>query len=348
VKARAIWLLRQVHAWTGAIVGIAMATITASGTLLLAEPQIRAWQMPEAVATAPPSPARLAEEAPAIIATYAPRQVATLRTPQESFGAWRVYFDDGGGAFVQSGTLAELRRWDSPAGDGLALLYEIHAHALVGETGEQVVGALGLVLALFAMTGLLVWAGQGARLPRQVVVPAGTRRPHLLAWHRDMGVVFSGLVALSGVTGFAMVFESDLVSALEGKTAPAAKPALTQVRPGWTGAVEGLSMAMPGARLQLILLPASPADPVGFRLRQPVEWHPNGRTDHWIDLASGKVVGGRDISRASPIRQGLAAMFPLHAGIAGQVWWTFALAFAGLAATGLALGGLWTFWTKRN
>jgi uncharacterized iron-regulated membrane protein len=334
--------VRIAHAWAGAALGLLLFAVCFSGSLLVAEPLARRLTLPATPAYSLSQPAALGAQAEAIVAANGGRVIAALEAPEPGFGYWRVHFDDGGGAFYGTDLKAPAHAWDTPSRDGFAWIYELHAHLLAGEAGETVNGVLGLLLAVFAVSGVLLWArGRGARAYR--LAPASLRRNDLVRWHRDSGALWAGLIALSGATGFAMVFENDLRKGIEGNATAAGPPAIARLTPGWGPALADIGAAYPKAQLRVVMMPLDLADPVGFRFRQTGEWHPNGRTDFWLDLATGEVTAFRDGLRMSATRRALGAMFPLHAGIAGQPWWAFVVALAGLAASFLIAAGLASF-----
>jgi uncharacterized iron-regulated membrane protein len=331
--------VRIVHAWAGAALGLVLFAVCLSGSALVAEPLLRRATLPPTPGYVLPDAATLAAQAQSIVSANTGRVIAALEAPESGFGYWRVYFDDGGGAYYTAGLTEAAYAWARPSGDALAWIYELHAHLLAGEAGEMLNGWLGALLVLFAFTGLWLWAkARGKRAYR--LVPASFTRVDLVRWHRDAGALGAGLIALAGATGFAMVFEGELRKALEGNGPPAPAPAIAQVSPGWGPALADIARAYPQSQLRLVMMPLDLADPVGFRFRQQGEWHPNGRTDFWVNLRTGEIVSFRDGLKMSPTRRALAAMFPLHAGVSGQVWWSIVIAFAGLAACGLIAAGV--------
>jgi uncharacterized iron-regulated membrane protein len=334
--------VRWTHAWAGAILGLVLFAICFSGSVLVAEPLLRRLTMPPTPDYLVAEPSVLGAQAEAIVAMNAGQVIAALEAPEPGFGYWRVHFDDGGGAFYRVGENAPAHAWAAPRGDVLAWTYELHAHLLAGEAGEKVNGVLGLLLVVFALSGVWLWsAARGKRAYR--LAPASLKRIDLVRWHRDSGALWAGLIALAGATGFAMVYESELRKAIERAPPAAPAPAIRQVSAGWGPAIADIAIAHPQAHLRLIMMPLDLNDPVGFRFRQSGEWHPNGRTDFWVNLATGEVTHSRNGLRMSPTRRALAAMFPLHAGIAGQIWWSIIIAIAGFAACGLIAAGMVSF-----
>lgn len=343
-------LLRSIHAWSGAILGLALALVCLSGALLTLRPLYNALVYPEAAEIAPPpTPEALGLEAEAVMVRYGDEIIAALEAPVDGFGYWRIYYDAGGGAFVASGSLALVDRWGS-SGTLPDALYEFHAHLFAGETGEKIVGLLGLVLVLFVVSGVAIWLG-GRRRLRPALAPRSAHRRDLLAWHTETGVLLAVFIALSGITGAAMVYgdtaEAVFALALSDEAA-AAPPSPEAVAPGWDSAFAAARERFPGATIRQVFLSLDPGDPIGIRLRQPAEWHPNGRTLVWIAPASGAVSALSDARAASPAVKAADLMFPLHAGIAGATWWSVVIGLAGLFAAALALVGVAAFLMRRR
>ena len=74
-------------------------------------------------------------------------------------------------------------------------------------------------------------------------------------------------------------------------SAPAPKPpAVGSGLVDWAVALPAAQAAFPEARIRTAGLPPEPGKPASVRLRQPGEWHPNGRTVALIDPATNRVV----------------------------------------------------------
>ncbi|WP_426052037.1 hypothetical protein [Brevundimonas sp. SL161] len=82
------------------------------------------------------------------------------------------------------------------------------------------------------------------------------------------------------------------------------------------------------------------------RLRQPGEWHPNGRTTATIGPATSQVVATSDAHALPTGIRAYNAFYPLHASSVGGWLYDWMTALSGLAMAGLGGVGAWAFLTK--
>jgi uncharacterized iron-regulated membrane protein len=86
-------------------------------------------------------------------------------------------------------------------------------------------------------------------------------------------------------------------------------------------------------------------------MRQPAEWHANGRTTLWFAPGMTNPVQMRDALAAPTAVAASNLLWPVHAGKIGGLAWKMLLTAAGLALTllgTLALGSFWSAGRSRN
>jgi uncharacterized iron-regulated membrane protein len=76
------------------------------------------------------------------------------------------------------------------------------------------------------------------------------------------------------------------------------------------------------------------------------ETHPVGRSMVWLDPYTARVLGTLDATRAPTGAQVSNALYPLHAGSFGPIWWALVLVAGLLPAFFLVTGFL--FWRART
>jgi uncharacterized iron-regulated membrane protein len=81
-------------------------------------------------------------------------------------------------------------------------------------------------------------------------------------------------------------------------------------------------------------------------MRQPGEWHPNGRTVVTIDPATSRVVRVLDSRALAPGLRAYNSFYPLHAASIGGRAYDGVIFASGLALAGLGGAGLWSFLIK--
>jgi uncharacterized iron-regulated membrane protein len=338
-------LLALLHRWAGGIVGLLLAVIGLSGTVLVWEEY---WiGLPGAGDPLRDDPAALGAAVEAAMAVDP--QLSRITFADERMGLHQAIFADGGGAYLtQTGQVVD--RWDSLWGRPELWLFDLHHYLFLGENGKYVTGALGLLLIAFAVTGLILW-WRTRKTFRFRPWPARMTRSAIVRQHRDAGVLASPLLLMAGFTG-AMMCLPALSAALLSPWAGPAKdaPALPHdlAAPGpetdWRQIMVNAQAAFPKALPRRLMLPAEPGGPVTLRMKQAYEWTPNGRTFVWLDPVTARVIATDDPAsgdRASAVAE---KFYPIHAGKVGGFFWHLALSFSGLTLVVLGTFATWSFW----
>jgi uncharacterized iron-regulated membrane protein len=331
------------HRWTGALLGLLLAVLGLSGALLL----WKRWWVPGASGDLPGDSAALLEAAARLKPGY-------VLLGSEDFALTRIGRADGSGAYLD-GAGAIVAQWGSPLERPELWLFELHHKLLAGETGETVTGFLGLAAIVFVVTGLILWWRTRATFaPR--LWPKRLSRPSILRHHRDLGVMMAPLLLLAALTGSMMVLKPlgyGLLAPLSAPGAIAASLKPPQVQGGRADAVDMHALLatanrrFPEAEARMLVWPRKPGDLMALRMRQPAEWHPNGRTTLWFDAATGRLVEARDALAMPTAPRAYNALYPLHSAAVGGFALRLAMTAAGLALALLGTLTVWSFWTGR-
>lgn len=155
-----------------------------------------------------------------------------------------------------------------------------------------------------------------------------------VAWlHRYMGLVLAVLLFVSGCTGAAITFSSEIDSALN--------PSLRQVEPQAPKvtidefAANG-RQALPDHSIRLIAFPEASGEAVEV-------WYRGSRMRAYMNPFSGTVLGVRD-THNSLVGTLVDLHINLFAGDAGKV----VIGWLGVATIPLIMLGLWLWWPKRS
>src|SRR5690606_18879181 len=133
-----------------------------------------------------------------------------------------------------------------------------------------------------AITGLILWTPVRRSFGGHVW-PSSSARRHLLAQHRDVGVLTALPILLFSLTGVAMVFSAPVRTALtwilpggpsSDLAAPALPPLPREREVDWTRVLTAAQQRFPEAELRVVAWPGANGGPVSVRLKQPAEWHP--------------------------------------------------------------------------
>lgn len=344
--------IRLFHRWAGAGIGLLLAVLGLTGALLVWKGAWIGWSL-KADGFAPQDPLALA--------------AATQRMLADSGGAaeYIVYADaqipvhtvrlagDAGFYAAADGTV--LARWNSIWDRPELWLFDLHHHLMVGDMGETIAGIAGLFGLLFVITGMLLW-WRTRRTFRFRPWPARLSRGAVVRQHRDLGAIVAPLLFVTMLTGTMMTLRpvaqivlapfstaSEVQEALQ-------KPALTAgvFQPDRVPAILASAQAVfPDAAMRIMIVPRAAGDPVGLRLKQPAEWHNNGRTTVSLDGADGTVLDARDALAAPRALQINNAVYPVHAAKVGGWLYKIALSFAGLALAMLGTFAVYSFWRGR-
>ncbi len=349
-----IWLDR-IHRWTGAFVGLVLAALGLSGTLLLYED---AWLRSTVPHADEPLVAEVATATAKRLLTDDTLQLTSIIFPTESLGLFRLSFaGDGGGYADQNGNI--VARWSSEWERPELWLFAFHHDLLMDDTGKLVSGVLALIGVGFVLTGVLLWWRTRKTFAFRVL-PERWSRLHLLRHHRDLGVVMTPLLLITIVTGAMLTLRpvADLLlwplsppgTIAESLAAPTVKGGPIDPHFDWRSMLRTVRSAYADAELRTVSVPRREGQLVRVRVRQPDEWLPNGRTVLWFDPADGRLVESRDAHQLPLATRAFNLVYPIHASTVGGVVYKALMTIAGLALTllgTLAVYAFWGFQTRR-
>ncbi|HXG80573.1 MAG TPA: PepSY-associated TM helix domain-containing protein [Sphingomicrobium sp.] len=336
-------LLSFLHRWAGGFLGLLLAVLGLSGTILLWEGE---WiSLPGAgdpVAENVQTLGRIAEReaaAGAIRITFA----------SEELGLHHVAREGGAGAYVnQAGaTVASWQRqWQRPE----LWLFDLHHHLFAGEAGETITGIAGIAGLIFTITGIILW-WRSRRAFKWQLWPKKFRPGPIVSHHRDIGILVAPLLLVSFLTGAGMLFPATTRVVLSpfGSLESRSKPPEVEPIPGPAPVAAMLAEAkarFPHAELRRLTLPAKPGQPWSVRLRQPFEWTSNGRTTLFFD-GSGKLLKVDDPAGGSAADSINEKLYPVHSAKAGGLGWKLAMTLSGLGLTLLGALATWSFWFRK-
>ncbi len=345
-------LLALLHGWAGGILGLLLAVIGLSGTVLVWE---ESWiGLPGADDPLTADPALIGQAVAAAIAEDP--ALSRITFANDDMGLHQAIYADGGGAYLtQAGMVVD--RWDNMWGRPELWLFDLHHYLFMGEIGEYLTGALGLLLLAFAVTGLILW-WRTRRSFEFRLWPARFTKGAIIRQHRDIGAVASPVLILSALTGAFMIFPAVSEALLTPWAEPTEAAALVQPETSaqgtaaadWPTVMANAQAAFPDAFPRRLTLPQEPGAPLTLRLKQSFEWTPNGRTYVYLDPATGTVLGTDDPAAGDTASAITEKYYPVHAGKVGGTAWRVVLTFSGLALVLLGTLATWSFWfgSKRS
>ncbi len=242
-------------------------------------------------------------------------------------------------------------------GDFIKLVFDLHQNLLGGYTGSIIVGISGIILLLIALSGIVLWWPKIQNLKRSISIAFGRKLKRInYDLHRAVGFWTALFLILTAGTGTALVFYAPMESFLQN-VLNERQPSAAEVVSGLKttppdqrleGAVEKATSLFPQSKPTYLYLPQSDRDVITVRLRQPSEWHPNGRTFVYLDQYRLTVLHSEDALSAPASARLMNLMYPLHIGSFGGLpvkWGYFIL---GLAPTLLSITGVIIWYLRKK
>lgn len=343
-------LLDTLHRWVGGLIGLVLALLGVSGTILLYK---HLWiGIPGAGDTQRGDLATVAAATETLMAMPGAQGIIYA---DARLGLHQLRFADGAGAYAnQSGQIAArwANQWERPE----LWIFDFHHHLFAGDSGEWVIGIAGLAGLFFVVSGAILW-WRTRKTFQLRLWPKRMSRPSIVMHHRDIGIIAAPLLLVSVVTGTMMIFRpfAMVMIAPFGSPAEAAKAMevpkykggpLAQ-QPPYTAMLTVARRRFPDAEFRILSLPRAPGDPISLRMRQQAEWLPNGRSTLWFDAATGELLGANDALTMPSGAQAFNKAYPIHSSKVGGWTWRILLTLSGLAMTLLGSLAVWTFWFRR-
>lgn len=320
--AKAWAVVHKFHVWTGGILALFLAIMAASGTALLWKEDYIRWAVPGAAQLAAVRPSSaLAEAADRAHSQYGDR-LLMVQFASERLGVDQYRLTDGGAyADPTDGNLIESWRKNARFFD---ILFELHHRLLAGETGEAVIGFLGILSAILTIAGIFLWWPY-AHLFKPKLMPDRLSRPALLKVHRDMGLVYAAPILLLSLTGAGMIFhvtaKQVLLSLTQENLPLASTGSAKSGQISWRKALAVAEMHFPDAEIRSVSWPKAEDEPAQVRLRQRGELAPQGRTIITFDPATMRMLTITDALQQPRAIRIFNSFYPLHAGkISGRTY----------------------------
>jgi uncharacterized iron-regulated membrane protein len=342
--------LKTLHLWLGLTLGLLLALVTLSGSVLLFEQPLFAAMHPTLVARPLPDLATQGHSLSAMLATPAAKGWRGVSLPDHDLPVWQAQERGGNRAYYDATTGALLLRRPQ-AGDPLLVLLDWHTHLLGGELGETVLGVVACTGLFMLFSGVwLYWPGRQRALRHL--------RPHtqppLLRWasfHRAVGVVALPLLIVMIGTGTTMAYRGAVRNGLAAAFAEPARPRPPKTAPvqgpvDWAAVLVAAQAAAPDAAITRLMLPSKDNGTVVARIRRPGEWNPAGRSALWIDPRTATLLGGDDATTLGTGSRLANALFPIHSAAVGGLTWRIVACVGGLLPTFLLVTGV-LFWRRR-
>lgn len=343
--------LRLLHRWAGGLIGLLLALLALTGTLLVHEDAYLRATVPHATDAQRQDTATLAATVTRVFGAQDRPRSIVLASEDQGLNRLSYKAKERGAYTDQDGeiVLAWASKWERPE----LWLFDFHHYLFAGDVGKTIAGVSGLVGLGFVVTGLILW-WPTRRMFHLRAWPRMMKRAAIVHHHRDLGVLVAPLLIIGLTTGATMNLKWFSQALRAPFTAPAVMQeasALPKIKGGkpakdldWAKVIGAAQARYPGAEVRIITPPAKAGGLISIRLRQQAEWLPNGRTMAWFDPADGRMVATRD-AQTLPLGARITnADFPLHAAKVGGLPYRLVMTVSGLALTLLGTLAVVTFW----
>ncbi|WP_213949938.1 PepSY-associated TM helix domain-containing protein [Luteibacter sp. dw_328] len=343
--------LKTMHLWLGLSLGLVLALVTLSGSILLWEDPLFAAGHPQLTSRPLPDLATQGRSLATLLASPDGKGLRGLSLPDDELPVWEAQSRAGGRSYFDA-TTGELLLRREKTGDVMLLLMDWHTHLLSGEVGETILGVVACTGLFMLFSGVwLYWPGRRRALRH--LKPH--THPPVLRWasfHRFVGVAALPLLIVMIGTGTTMAYRGAVRNGLASafSEAPPAKPPKLPPAHGnidWPAVLAAAQAAAPDAEITRLMLPQKDSGTLVLRVRRPGEWNKDGRSSLWMDPVAARVIGGDDATRLGPGLRLANALFPIHSAAVGGLLWRIVACLTGTLPLFLLITGF-LFWRARR
>ncbi|MBB3059622.1 PepSY-associated TM helix domain-containing protein [Microbulbifer rhizosphaerae] len=350
------------HKYAGLTLGLLLALIGATGSLLVFDHTLDEKLAPQTVDFTPSDNlatfTEIVAAARAAVPGSIPQRVHIARAegsphvvrfpgPEGAPGPIEVSVSPTGAQVLA------VRGWGEYT---MSWIYRLHYTLLAGNTGKTVVGFMGLALLIFCISGLVIWWPRGRRWKRAFTIKRnGNRFRFYFDLHKVCGIYLLPVLLVIAFSGVSIVFPlqvEKLVSWMmplepRGSWGQSQITGAPPLDPDTAVAIS--RKIFPQGELKRIYLPQNAADSYGLTFRQMGEpWRNHGASFVRLDQYSGEVLMVHDATKIAAGNQFLTWQFPLHNGDALGLVGRWLVLITGLAPGLLFFTGFYLWWKKRQ
>lgn len=344
------------HLYLGLAVGLFLAIIALTGSLLVFGHEIEQLFNPQLLQVIPQ-----AERMPletilrTVEKTYPQNQVISILLPREAKDICQISMFSKDKEVVNvyvnpySGEIKGSQLWQETF---TGFIFTLHVELAAGELGHLAVGICGLVMLGLTLTGLVLWTGWRNLIRGFSIHWKARWQRTVFDLHNVAGIVSVAFLLLISATGTAIIFDTPVESALYWLTHEKPQPALIShprsrsSRKNLDEILQQANHIWSEARTTFISLPLTPEATFKVRKKFPNDPHPNGISTIDLDQYSGEILQTDRFNSASLAHRILNSLYPLHIGSYGGVYLRLAHAVAGLATVLLFATGV-LMWRQR-
>lgn len=358
--------LRLTHGWIGVVLALFIVLVAGSGASLAFMSEMFQVQYGEVMEAEAPSPGAAYTDIDRMIATavaqrgpgFAPVGVLMPHSRVPKASTAMVFGMEAGGdpeypMMVSVDPWTAAHKGSFSLGDAFGHdMIDFHYELLFGEWGATFVSILGLLLTVFALTGLWLWWPRSGGFWRKARAPRlrGRARDKLFQLHGWLGVWTALLVVFFGVTGTAVGRESWfgplLVNeeAYEPQGGAWARTCAGSITPGEAARIA--QARFPDKRVTTLYF--VPGEPIHVYLRGAGDANAiEGHSVVWVHPTCPGLIHTLDRGEGGAALQAQSMMFSLHGGyFFGPVLGPILVVLTGLSLIFFTISGMIVFFAR--
>lgn len=340
----------QIHRYIGILVGLLLAIIASTGSVLVLSTEINYFLNPQIHHLAPSSTSVSIQQIANITSeNYPGENLDYIKIPQQQDEAYQVVLTSAKKVYVNpyNGEILAIIHKN----DFLELTRRIHTTLLAGNFGEFLVGICGILLVTRVINGLSLWVGW-KRLSAGFKIRFHAPK-HLINYdfHQVVGVISVIFLIFIGITGALMVFKQPVKYwgyQIMGIPQPELIPSIPRENKklDLDEFIAKANLALADGKVTILVAPKNETSPVIVRKRFAGDLNVNGKSYIYLDQYTGEVLKVENFHKIPGIDKLLASLYPLHIGSYGGVVSKLIYFLFGFVPIFLFITGLTIFWHK--
>lgn len=332
----------KIHAYLGLITSMFLALMALTGTFLVFRNEYVKLSLGKLQTS-------IAFNNDALLGVLNQNKIENIKSillPSENLPFYKLSMKDGISYYDINAKLIEQSAINQRLDE---FIFQFHHFLLMGKNGEPYVGFIGGFCFIMVLIGVYLWLRTWKTFDFSAF-PKGFKRRQIISHHRNLGIIFAIPILLISFSGASMIFDDFAKSTIA---------IFTQIKPQKSKPIEiengiitpqsilkGYEIAQnefSNSSIRYIILPQKPNAPLNIRLKQPKEWHPNGRTIVSIDYNKAKIAKVYDAQNIDLTSRIYNSLYPLHSGKTGGIFYKILIALSGLALFMLSIFSAFSF-----
>jgi uncharacterized iron-regulated membrane protein len=356
----------NLHRYISLAAGLIAIVIGLTGSLIVFMPEINQSQLHQQIGAILPKGERLPLESildnvKATYSSYAEMALQRVYLPTKIDDPFSVAIAIQGNDWVEvyvnpyTGKILGDSLHPNAIQNLFQIIYKLHTSLKLGDLGVQIVGYVGLLMCIIAITGIVLWPGWRKLIAGFKIKWDAHPKRLYFDLHKVVGIITAIFLLFTFFTGFAwnLAYVDPVVRAITfSPSLPelVSKPVSGQSPLPLTQQVKTAQLALPDGVVKLINLTADPKAPLSLWMKLPQEQQQYGASHIYLDQYSGEVLRIENSSKVALGDKILNSFEPLHYGYFGGLPTRIFYVFVGFAPLVLFTTGfvMWRYRRPQN